>query len=73
LPKYFLKIILEKESGLIDCFEKILKGGVEKGVFKIKDPFFIANVIVYLLSLWPLREWNLRKKYKFEEINKMIA
>src|SRR4030042_4279348 len=31
LPKYFLKIILEKESGLVQCFEKILSGGVEKG------------------------------------------
>lgn len=72
LPKDFLKIILEKESGLVDCFEKILKRGVEKGVFKIKEPFLLANIIVYLLSIEPLRGWNLRKRYKVEEVNEYI-
>jgi len=72
LPKYFLKIILEKESGLVECFEKILKRGVEKGVFNIKDPFLLANIIVYLLSLEPLRGWNLKKRYNVEEINELI-
>ena len=72
LPKEFIKIILEKESGLVECFEKILERGVERGVFKIKRPFLIANIIVYLLSIEPLRGWNLRKHYKVEEINRHI-
>jgi len=72
LPKEFIKIIMEKESGLVQCFEKILERGVEKGVFKIKHPFLIANIIVYLLSIEPLRGWNLRGRYKVEEINKHI-
>jgi len=72
LPKEFIKIILEKESGLVECFEKILERGVEKGVFKVKHPFLIANIIVYLLSIEPLRGWNLRKRYKVEEINEHI-
>ncbi len=72
LPKEFIKIILEKEKGLVECFEKILERGVEKGVFRIKHPFLIANLIVYLLSMEPLRGWNLRKRYKVEEINKLI-
>jgi hypothetical protein len=72
LPKDFLKIILEKESGLVECFEKILKRGVEKGVFKVKSPFLLANIIVYLLSVEPLRGWNLRKSYKVPEINEYI-
>jgi AcrR family transcriptional regulator len=69
LPKEFMKIILEKESELVKCFEKILERGVEKGVFKIKHPFLMANIIVYLLSIEPLRGWNLRKRYKVEKIN----
>ena len=69
LPKDFLRMILQKESGLVECFEKILKKGVETGVFKVRDPFFSANIIVYLLSIEPLRGWNLRKHYKVEEIN----
>lgn len=72
LPKNFLKIILEKESGLINCFEKILKKGIERGVFKIEDPFMTANIIVYLLSIEPLRGWNLRRHYKIEEINQIL-
>ena len=69
LPREFKRIILEKESGLVEYFERILKRGVENGVFKIQDPFLIANMIVYLLSIEPLRGWNLRKRYKIEEIN----
>jgi AcrR family transcriptional regulator len=69
LPKDFLRIILEKESGLVECFERILERGIEKGVFKVKHPFFIANIIVYLLSIEPLRGWNLRRHYNVEEIN----
>jgi len=72
LPKEFMKMILEKESGLVECFERILERGVEKGAFKIKHPFLIANIIVYLLSIEPLRGWNLRGRYKVEEINRHI-
>ncbi len=72
LPKDFLKIILEKESKLVQCFEKILRRGIEKGVFKVKDPFFSANIIVYLLSIEPLRGWNLKGHYKVGEINKHV-
>lgn len=73
LPKEYLRIILENESGLVECFEKILKRGVEKGLFKVKDPFLLANIIVYLLSIEPLRGWNLKKRYKVEEINEYIT
>jgi AcrR family transcriptional regulator len=73
LPKDFLKIILEKESGLIEYFEKILKQGIEKGVFEVKSPFFLANIIVYLLSIEPLRGWNLKRHYGVSEINNLIV
>ncbi len=73
LPKNFLKIILEKESGLVSCFEEILNKGIKKGIFKIEDPFLTANIIVYLLSIEPLRGWNLKRRYNIEKINeKMI-
>jgi len=73
LPKDFLKIILEKESELVECFERILKKGVEKGVFKTGDPFLMANIIVYLLSIEPLRGWNLKKHYSVEEMNQHLT
>jgi AcrR family transcriptional regulator len=72
LPKNFLRAGMEKESRLVEYFEKILLRGLEKGVFKIKDPFLSANIIVYLLSIEPLRGWNLRKRFKTEEINSLL-
>ncbi len=72
MPKDYLKIILEKESRHIQCFEKILRRGVERGVCKTKDPFLLANIIVYLLSFGALRGWNFKKRYKVEEINQFL-
>ena len=66
LPPKFMKIVLGKESELIGIFEKIIAGGVAKKVFDVRDPFFAANMLVFQLSLFPLRSWNL-KKYTREE------
>lgn len=72
LPREFLKKILQNESNLVKFFEQIIRRGVEKGVFQVKDPFLLANVIVYLLSIEPLRGWNFRKNYSTEEINEFM-
>jgi AcrR family transcriptional regulator len=71
LPKDFLKTVLNDESYLVENYERILRNGIEKKVFKIKDPFFTANVIVYLLAMEPLRGWNL-KRYSINEINQRL-
>ena len=66
LPPKFRKIVLSKENDLIRIFEDIITRGMEKKIFTVKDPFFAANVLVFQLSLYPLRSWNL-KKYTREE------
>lgn len=66
LPPKFMKIVLQKERELIDLFEKIIASGVARKVFHVRDPFFAANMLVFQLSLFPLRSWNL-KKYSREE------
>ena len=66
LPPKFLKIILRKESDLIQIFEDIIARGKEKKIFTVKDPFFAANMLVFQLSHYPLRSWNL-KRYTNEE------
>jgi len=66
LPPKFLKIVLKKEGDLIAIFENIIVRGVEKKVFNVRDPFFAANMLVFQLSLYPLRSWNL-KRYSREE------
>lgn len=73
LPKEFLKATLEKENLMVKCFEEILQKGAEKGVFKAGDNFFTANIIYYLLSLEPLRGWNLRKHYDIKEMHQHVT
>lgn len=66
LPPKFLKVVLSKESDLIMIFEGIITRGVERKLFNVKDPFFAANMLVFQLSLYPLRNWNLTR-YTREE------
>jgi AcrR family transcriptional regulator len=68
LPKKFLKIAMEKDGQLILAFEKMIVRGVERGIFQVEDPFYAANMIVFQMSLSPLRGWNLKKKYAYDEI-----
>ena len=67
LPKRLLKVILDRESRVVARIEEILKTGLERKVFQLKDANFTANMIVYELSLHALRNWNM-KKYTKEEL-----
>lgn len=69
LPKSLLKIIMGRESHFVAQIEEILKKGLERKVFYFEDASFTANMIVYELSLHPLRSWNLKKYPKEELIN----
>lgn len=65
-PPKFLKGILIKEDDFIKMIEGIIERGVEKKIFAVPDPFFAANMLVFQLSLYSLRSWNL-KRYSREE------
>ncbi len=68
LPKRFLKIAMENERQLVEAFEKMIRRGIERGIFQVEDPFFAANMIVFQMSVNPLRGWNLREKYTYDEL-----
>jgi AcrR family transcriptional regulator len=69
LPKRLLKIILARESQFVSHIEEILKKGMARKVFHFEDASFTANIIVYQLSLYPLRHWNMKKYPKEGLIN----
>jgi AcrR family transcriptional regulator len=69
LPKRLLKVILARESLLIKQIEEILNRGLEKKVFYFEDASFTANLIIFNLSLYPLRSWNLKKHSREELIS----
>lgn len=69
LPKRLLKTILARESQVVSHIEEILKKGVGRKVFDVDDTSFTANMIVYQLSLRPLRHWNMKNYSKPALIN----
>ena len=68
LPKKFLKIAMESEQQLVQEFEKMIRRGMERGIFHVEDPFYAANMIVLQISVNPLRGWNLRGKYSYDKL-----
>ncbi len=69
LPDKLRKQILAKESHFVTHIEKILMTGLEKRVFEFNDASFTANMIIFELSLYPLRSWNLKHHNKEELMN----
>lgn len=69
LPRNFLKIILKKEDELIRIFEGIIARGVKNKRLKAADPFFAANMLVFQLSLYSLRSWNLKQYTRKEYLD----
>ena len=72
LPKTNMERAMEKEVQQIQTLEKILKKGVEQGVFQVRDPYFAASMIFYQLTFFILRGWTLRGKYSNETVNRLI-
>lgn len=71
LPKEFLAVAKDNEKQLVNAFENMIRRGVERGIFRVEDPFFSANMLVFEMSLNSLRGWNLRDKYNYDEIVRM--
>lgn len=71
LSKPLLKNILTRESLVVSHIEEILKKGKDRKVFQFDDASFTANLIIYQLSLYPLRHWNMRE-YSKAELNRLL-
>jgi AcrR family transcriptional regulator len=71
LSKPLLKNILARESLVVSHIEEILKKGKDRKVFHFDDASFTANLIIYQLSLYPLRHWNMRE-YSKAELNRLL-
>ncbi|NWF54766.1 MAG: TetR/AcrR family transcriptional regulator [Syntrophaceae bacterium] len=64
VQKDYLKVILRKESEIVEHFKRIIDE-LGKGPF---DPFLEANFLVYSGVFGVLRRWILRPRYGREEI-----
>ena len=63
-----LSIVLQAESDFIKAIERLIVRGRRLGKFHVEDTYFAANIIQYLLMIYPLRSWSLNQKYNFDEI-----
>ena len=72
LPKENMERAMKKELAQIQTLERILKKGIDQGVFHIKDPYFAASMIFYQLIFSTLRGWTFKGKYSDEAVNHLI-
>jgi len=73
LPKPYKEKFMKLELENIALIEKILKKGVDQGCIRIENPFFVASMIIYQLSIEPLRGWTFQNKIPREAINSMTV
>jgi len=52
--------------------EEIIRRGIEKGVFKVKDPFFMSSMLFSLFASLALRGWTFRGKYSRKKVDKLL-
>jgi len=62
--KYFKKQdligIFQQESFIINIFLRIIEEGNRMSVFKVREPFVIANLLSLMTHCWALKRYNLK-------------
>lgn len=72
LPKKYLERAKKQELAQIKKTASYIRRGVEKGVFKVKDPYFTASMLFCLLASTALRGWTFEGKYSREKVDKLM-
>lgn len=72
LPKKNLQKAMKIEMEQIQALEKIIRQGIDQGVFRIQEPFFAASMIFYQLIFQTFRGWTLAGKYSDKEARDLI-
>jgi len=73
LKKESLHSVLEEESKMICQLEELIARGVNQGFFETEDTFFSANIIQYLIHIYPLKRWNLRHRYSNKQFLELLT
>ena len=68
LPKEKQREVMERELQHIETIANFLDWGMNKGAYKINDPFFMAGLLVFQVTLYAHRGWTFREKYTEEEL-----
>ena len=70
LKKEDLIAVLEQESFVTDTFTKIIKKGMEEGLFETDEPEIMANMINIMTHSWALKRYTLKRfsLFSFQQI-----
>ena len=68
-----LQSILELETRYITMFKKLLDETNKKGLTRIEDTYFFANLVVYLLSFLSLRRWSLKNYPRKQAVDLLMG
>jgi AcrR family transcriptional regulator len=73
MAKQTLHALLRSERKHLQAYEKLLKEGMAKGVFRRSNPRMTANMIKMLIDAWVIKRWDLRKRVTLSEMEKGIS
>lgn len=60
-------LVQDMWTQLVKSFERVIRKGVRRGEFKVRDPQLMAHNIASLGHDWALRKWYLGKRYSQSE------
>jgi AcrR family transcriptional regulator len=73
LSKEMLRSILDQETRYIAMLKRLLDEANKKGLARIEDTYFFANLVVYLLSFLSLRRWSLKHYSRDQAVDLLMS
>jgi AcrR family transcriptional regulator len=73
LSKKMLISILNLETRYITMLKKLLDEANKKGLTRIEDTYFFANLVVYLISFLSLRRWSLKNYSRNQAVDLLMG
>ncbi len=72
LPEENREEIMKKEIEQISKLEQIIQRGIDQGVFKVRDAYFAACMLINQLSMLAMKRWMFERKYPSEDLAILI-
>jgi AcrR family transcriptional regulator len=72
LPPRYLDRAKKQELKQIRQMASFIQHGVDKGVFKVADPFFTASMIFCLQASLALRGWTFKGRYSRKKVDQLL-
>lgn len=61
------------ELSIIETIEAVIQSGVDKGIFSVNSPYFVAQTILIAIQDWYLKPWkNKQKDIDLEQYSKYL-